>query len=51
MDQGELLMPKNWRIAHMAQEVAASSKTALDYVLDGHQAFRRIQSAHAASRS
>jgi len=45
LDQGELSMPKNWRIAHMAQEVAASSKTALDYVLDGHQAFRRIQSA------
>jgi ATP-binding cassette subfamily F protein 3 len=45
LDQGDLLMPKNWRVAHMAQEVAASSKTALDYVLDGHQEFRRIQSA------
>ena len=44
LDQGDLLMPKNWRVAHMAQEVAASSKTALDYVLDGHQEFRRIQS-------
>jgi ATP-binding cassette subfamily F protein 3 len=45
LDQGDLLMPKNWRIAHMAQEVAASSKSALDYVLDGHQEFRRIQNA------
>ncbi|MEY8247637.1 MAG: ATP-binding cassette domain-containing protein [Bermanella sp.] len=43
LDQGELSMPKNWRIAHMAQEVAASSQSALDYVLDGHQAFRAIQ--------
>jgi len=43
LDQGELSMPKNWRIAHMAQEVAASSQTALDYVLDGHKAFRSIQ--------
>jgi len=43
LDQGELSMPKNWRIAHMAQEVAASSQTALDYVLDGHKAFRTIQ--------
>jgi len=44
-DQGELYIPKNWRIAHMAQEVAASDKSALDYVLDGHQEFRRIQQA------
>ncbi len=43
LDQGELSMPKNWRIAHMAQEVAASTQTALDYVLDGHKAFRKIQ--------
>lgn len=44
-DQGELYLPKNWRVAHMAQEVAASEQSALDYVLDGHQAFRRIQKA------
>lgn len=44
-DQGDLSIPKNWRIAHMAQEVAASDKSALDYVLDGHQEFRRIQQA------
>lgn len=44
-DQGELYLPKNWRVAHMAQEVAASEQSALDYVLDGHQEFRRIQKA------
>lgn len=44
-DQGELYLPKNWRIAHMAQEVAASEQSALDYVLDGHQEYRRIQQA------
>ncbi len=43
LDQGELSMPKNWRMAHMAQEVAASEQTALDYVLDGHKAFRQVQ--------
>jgi ATP-binding cassette subfamily F protein 3 len=43
LDQGELTYPKNWRIAHMAQEVAASEQTALDYVLDGHKVFRTIQ--------
>ncbi|EAT11373.1 ATP-binding cassette domain-containing protein [Bermanella marisrubri] len=41
-DQGELDIPKAWRIAHMAQEVAASEQSALDYVLDGHQDYRRL---------
>lgn len=44
-DQGELYVPKNWRIAHMAQEVAASEITAMDYVLDGHEQYREIQNA------
>jgi len=43
LDQGDLSMPKNWRMAHMAQEVAASEQTALDYVLDGHQIFRQVE--------
>lgn len=51
LDQGELYLPKNWRMAHMAQEVAASSKTALDYVLDGHEAFRQIQTDMAAAEA
>lgn len=50
-DQGELYLPKNWRIAHMAQEVAASEQSALDYVLDGHQEFRRIQNAMVAAEN
>lgn len=50
-DQGELYLPKNWRIAHMAQEVAASEQSALDYVLDGHQEFRRIQQAMSTAEN
>lgn len=50
-DQGELYVPKNWRIAHMAQEVAASEKTALDYVLDGHEQFREIEMAISAAEA
>lgn len=50
-DQGELYLPKNWRIAHMAQEVAASQQSALDYVLDGHQEFRRIQQAMVSAEN
>ena len=50
-DQGELYIPKNWRIAHMAQEVAASEKSALDYVLDGHEDYRKIEQAISAAEA
>lgn len=49
LDQGSVSLPKAWRIAHMAQEVAASEKSALDYVLDGHKAFRQVQAAMIAA--
>lgn len=42
-DTGDLSMPGNLRIAHMAQEVHALDKTALDYVLDGDKVLRQIQ--------
>lgn len=35
VDVGAISMPKDWQIAHMAQEVYASNQTALDYVLSG----------------
>ena len=34
-DVGTISMPKDWQIAHMAQEIHASDQTALDYVLSG----------------
>ncbi|HEX4938862.1 MAG TPA: ATP-binding cassette domain-containing protein, partial [Candidatus Kapabacteria bacterium] len=34
-DSGEFSIPANWRIAHMAQEVEALDRAALDYVMDG----------------
>ncbi|WP_409524538.1 ABC-F family ATP-binding cassette domain-containing protein [Nitrincola sp. MINF-07-Sa-05] len=42
-DAGDLEMPSGITIAHMAQEVAETSRTALDYILDGDQQLRRIQ--------
>jgi len=42
-DQGDLSLPTSSRIAHMAQEVGDSTRSALDYVLDGHQAYRSIE--------
>ncbi|WNO10919.1 ATP-binding cassette domain-containing protein [Teredinibacter sp. KSP-S5-2] len=46
-DSGSVSIPKEWRIAHMAQEVHASDRSATDYVLDGDQQFREIEAAIA----
>jgi ATP-binding cassette subfamily F protein 3 len=44
-DDGEASIPSQWRIAHMAQEVATSNRNALDYIIDGDQQLRRIEAA------
>lgn len=44
-DQGELSTAGNLRIAHMAQEVARSERSALDYVQDGDRNLRQLQQA------
>lgn len=36
-DNGDLSLPRNAKIAHLAQEVPALKQSALDYVLDGDQ--------------
>ena len=43
VDGGQLDIPKSWEIAHMAQEVASTERTALDYVMDGDRELQRIQ--------
>src|SRR5690606_15186076 len=43
VDSGHLSIPEQWRIAHMAQEVGADARSAIDYVLDGDSELRRIQ--------
>jgi len=44
-DIGTLDVPSTWRIGHMAQEVEATQRAALDYVVDGHDELRRIERA------
>lgn len=44
-DSGTCEIPKAWRIAHMAQEVADTKRCALDYVLDGDQILRQLEGA------
>jgi ATP-binding cassette subfamily F protein 3 len=50
-DSGDVYVPSSWRIAHMAQEVATTDRTAIDYVLDGDTALRSIQQAIAATEA
>ena len=50
-DAGEMQLPRDWRIAHMAQEVPASDLSALDYVLDGDEQLRATQRAIAEAES
>ena len=42
-DSGSVALPADWRIAHMKQELVGSDVSALDYVLDGHQALRQVE--------
>ncbi len=51
-DEGDVLRPAKWTVAHLAQEVETSDREALDWVLDGDQRLRdvekRISQAEAA---
>ncbi|HCW90784.1 MAG TPA: ABC transporter ATP-binding protein, partial [Marinobacter sp.] len=42
-EHGEVSIPGGCRIAHMAQEVESSSRTARDYVLDGDIILRELE--------
>ncbi|SEH08621.1 ATP-binding cassette domain-containing protein [Candidatus Venteria ishoeyi] len=42
-DSGNLQLPSNWVIAHVAQETPALERSALDYVLDGDVELRDLE--------
>lgn len=46
-DEGELLMPPQWVIAHVAQETPALAQSALEYTLDGDEELRLLQTNFA----
>ena len=43
LDSGEFSLPGHCRVSHMAQEVTAGDRTALDYVLDGDKQLRALE--------
>lgn len=51
VDAGDFSMPPKWRIAHMRQEVEASSRSALDYAIDGDHYYREIEQRIATSQN
>jgi ATP-binding cassette, subfamily F, member 3 len=50
-EQGSASLPGGCRIAHMAQEVMASRRSARDFVLDGDIDLRRLEAALAAAEA
>ena len=49
-DTGTVDLPAGWTIAHVAQETAASERSALDHALDGDAELRRIEHELEAAR-
>ena len=42
-DGGDCLYPKDWVIAHVAQEMPAENRAAIEYVLDGDSELRQVE--------
>ncbi len=42
-DEGDFYMPRDWVVAHVAQETPADPRPAIDYVLDGDAELRDIE--------
>ena len=51
LDGGEILMPDGLKRAQMKQETEASGRSAVDYVMDGHQPYREIERALQAAEA
>jgi ATP-binding cassette subfamily F protein 3 len=43
-DAGEVTMPPRWVLAHVAQETPAVQRAALDFVMDGDEELREVES-------
>ena len=50
-DSGDCLYPKDWVVAHVAQEMPAQDCAAIEYVLDGDAELRRVENALAGAEA
>ena len=46
-DTGEVRIPDDWTVAHMAQQISELDRPAIEFVLDGDRALRRAEKAVA----
>lgn len=45
LEEGEIEMPNGLRCSSMAQETPGSSRSALDFVIDAHEEYRKLESS------
>lgn len=50
-DTGDCLFPNDWVVAHVAQEMPAEDRAAIEYVLDGDAELRRLEAALARAEA
>jgi ATP-binding cassette, subfamily F, member 3 len=50
-DKGDVDLPAQWRIAHVAQETPALARPAVEYVIDGDTALRAVQERLASAEA
>src|SRR5437588_7480779 len=48
-DKGEVELPAHWRIAHVAQEMPALERPAVEFAIDGDTALRRVEAQLGAA--
>ncbi len=49
VDDGSIGFPQGTRLSHVAQDTPAVNRSAMDYVIDGHVTFRRLEAEAAAA--
>ncbi|MYD43459.1 MAG: ATP-binding cassette domain-containing protein [Gammaproteobacteria bacterium] len=42
-EEGEVIVPANWRVAWLRQDVPTTHRTALQFVMDGHKELRAVE--------
>ena len=42
-EEGDITYPRSWRVATLDQQIAPSSRSAMDFVIDGDRALRRVE--------
>ncbi len=51
VDAGDIQFPREWVLAHVAQEMPATSRSALEYAIDGDIELRRLQGLAALAEA